>query len=155
MEAELGARHLSKIPIEDAKRPLGRSIETGHEMFAGTQGFYGLGGCVMPRISYEHIKTKWRELRTIINGDPNAPAFSVRSITLQDGTTVGHIDERTGLDVLDAAKRKDPRCAVILMTGRGTVETVMAATKGGAFEYIAKPFEFTAVIDILPRKRVA
>ena len=34
--------------------------------------------------------------------------------------------------MLDAAKRKDPRCAVILMTGRGTVETVMAATKGGA-----------------------
>ena len=32
-----------------------------------------------------------------------------------------YIDERTGLDVLDAAKRKDPQCAVILMTGRGTV----------------------------------
>ena len=47
--------------------------DTGHETFAGTQDFYGLGGCVMPRISYEHIKTKWRELRTIINGDPNAP----------------------------------------------------------------------------------
>jgi len=30
-----------------------------------------------------------------------------------------YIDERTGLDVLDAAKRKDPLCAVILMTGRG------------------------------------
>jgi DNA-binding NtrC family response regulator len=41
-----------------------------------------------------------------------------------------YIDERTGLDVLDAAKRKDPHCAVILMTGRGTVETVMAATRG-------------------------
>src|ERR1039458_8159464 len=40
-----------------------------------------------------------------------------------------YIDERTGLDVLDAARRKDPRCAVILMTGRGTVETVMAATR--------------------------
>ena len=52
-----------------------------------------------------------------------------------------YIDERTGLDVLDAAKRKDPRCAVILMTGRGTMETVMAATRGGAFDYIAKPFE--------------
>ena len=28
-----------------------------------------------------------------------------------------YIDERTGLDVLDAAKRTDPDCAVILMTG--------------------------------------
>ena len=60
-----------------------------------------------------------------------------------------YIDERTGLDVLDAAKRKDPLCAVILMTGRGTVETVMAATRGGAFEYIAKPFELDTLFDAL------
>ena len=62
-----------------------------------------------------------------------------------------YIDERTGLDVLDAAKRKDPLCAVILMTGRGTVETVMAATRGGAFEYIAKPFELDTLFDALNR----
>ena len=49
-----------------------------------------------------------------------------------------YIDERTGLDVLDAAKRTDPSCAVILMTGMGKVETVMAATRSGAFDYIAK-----------------
>src|SRR5450631_1506789 len=66
-----------------------------------------------------------------------------------------YIDERTGLDVLDAARRKDPRCAVILMTGRGTVETVMAATKGGAFEYIAKPFELDTLFDALTRAEAA
>jgi two-component system response regulator HydG len=66
-----------------------------------------------------------------------------------------YIDERTGLDVLDAAKRKDPRCAVILMTGRGSVETVMAATKGGAFEYIAKPFELDTLFDALNRAESA
>src|SRR5947199_3192068 len=60
-----------------------------------------------------------------------------------------YIDERTGLDVLDAAKRRDPRCAVILMTGRGTVETVKAATEGGAFEYIAKPFELETLVHAL------
>src|SRR5262252_1941791 len=49
-----------------------------------------------------------------------------------------YIDERTGLDVLHAAKRTDPSCAVILMTGMGKVETVMAATRSGAFDYIAK-----------------
>jgi DNA-binding NtrC family response regulator len=49
-----------------------------------------------------------------------------------------YIDERTGLDVLDAAKKTDPACAVILMTGLGRVETVMAATRSGAFDYIAK-----------------
>jgi two-component system response regulator HydG len=62
-----------------------------------------------------------------------------------------YIDERTGLDVLDAAKRKDPRCSVILMTGRGTVETVMAATRGGAFDYIAKPFDLDVMIGAVVR----
>ena len=62
-----------------------------------------------------------------------------------------YIDERTGLDVLDAAKRKDTRCCVILMTGRGTIETVMAATRGGAFDYIAKPFELDVLLDAIGR----
>jgi DNA-binding NtrC family response regulator len=66
-----------------------------------------------------------------------------------------YIDERTGLDILDAAKRKDPLCAVILMTGRGTVETVMAATRGGAFDYIAKPFEFDVLFDAIERAEAA
>jgi len=62
-----------------------------------------------------------------------------------------YIDEKTGLDVLDAAKRKDPRCSVILMTGRGTVETVMAATRGGAFDYIAKPFDLDVMLNAVER----
>jgi DNA-binding NtrC family response regulator len=66
-----------------------------------------------------------------------------------------YIDERTGLDVLDAARRKDPLCSVIIMTGRGTVETVMAATRGGAFEYLAKPFELDTLFDALTRAEAA
>jgi two-component system response regulator HydG len=66
-----------------------------------------------------------------------------------------YIDERTGLDVLDAAKRKDPLCSVIIMTGRGTVETVMAATRGGAFEYLAKPFDLDTLFDALTRAEAA
>src|SRR5258707_764150 len=37
-----------------------------------------------------------------------------------------YIDDRTGLDVLEAARRKDPGCSVILMTARGTMETWIA-----------------------------
>jgi DNA-binding NtrC family response regulator len=66
-----------------------------------------------------------------------------------------YIDERTGLDVLNAARRRDPLCSVILMTGRGTVETVMAATQGGAFDYIAKPFELDVLMDALERAEAA
>jgi DNA-binding NtrC family response regulator len=66
-----------------------------------------------------------------------------------------YIDEHTGLDILDAAKRKDPLCSVILMTGRGTIETVMAATRGGVFDYIAKPFEFDVLFDAIERAEAA
>src|SRR6266478_8409716 len=62
-----------------------------------------------------------------------------------------YIDGRTGLDVLEAARRKDPSCLVILMTARGTMETVMAATRGGAFDYIAKPFELDKLLETVKR----
>ena len=62
-----------------------------------------------------------------------------------------YVDERTGLDVLNAARSANPNCAVILMTARGTMETVMAATRGGAFDYIAKPFDFDRMLEIIRR----
>jgi DNA-binding NtrC family response regulator len=62
-----------------------------------------------------------------------------------------YIDAGTGLDVLEAARRKDPSCSVILMTARGTMETVMAATRGGAFDYIAKPFDLDRMLETVKR----
>jgi DNA-binding NtrC family response regulator len=66
-----------------------------------------------------------------------------------------YIDERTGLDILDAARRRDPLCSVILMTGRGSIETAVAATRGGAFDYIAKPFELDVMIDAVERAQAS
>ncbi|MBI1790305.1 MAG: sigma-54-dependent Fis family transcriptional regulator [Acidobacteria bacterium] len=66
-----------------------------------------------------------------------------------------YIDDKTGLDVLDAARRRDPSCSVILMTARGTMETVMAATRGGAFDYIAKPFDLDRMVETVRRAEAA
>jgi DNA-binding NtrC family response regulator len=66
-----------------------------------------------------------------------------------------YLDERTGIDVLHAARKQNPACAVILMTGRGSMETVMAATEGGAFEYLAKPFEMAQMIDTIRRAELS
>jgi DNA-binding NtrC family response regulator len=62
-----------------------------------------------------------------------------------------YIDDHTGLDILNAARAADPACAVILMSARGSMETVMAATRGGAFDYLAKPFEMDDLLDIIRR----
>ena len=66
-----------------------------------------------------------------------------------------YLDERTGLDVLEKARETNPHCAVILMTARGTMETVMKATQGGAFDYIAKPFELDRMLDTVKRAEAA
>jgi DNA-binding NtrC family response regulator len=62
-----------------------------------------------------------------------------------------YLDERTGIDVLRTAREQNPSCAVILMTARGSMETVMDATAGGAFDYIAKPFELDDMLAAIKR----
>lgn len=62
-----------------------------------------------------------------------------------------YIDERTGLDILMAAKRADADSQVILMSARGSIETVMAATRNGAFDYLAKPFELNTLLEAVRR----
>jgi hypothetical protein len=47
--------------------------ETGHETFAGNQGFYGLGGCAVLGAGYAHLKERWRAVRKAINDDPDLP----------------------------------------------------------------------------------
>ena len=62
-----------------------------------------------------------------------------------------YLDERTGLDMLRAARDYDPGCAVIVITGQGTVETVMEATQGGALDYLAKPFDISELLRAIRR----
>jgi hypothetical protein len=47
--------------------------DTGHETFAGNQGFYGLGACLVLGAGYAHLKAKWGEVRTIAADGPDAP----------------------------------------------------------------------------------
>lgn len=66
-----------------------------------------------------------------------------------------YLDERTGLDVLRAARKAYEKCAVILMTGRGSMETVMAATEGNVFEYLAKPVNLDRLLETVKRAQSA
>jgi two-component system, NtrC family, response regulator AtoC len=52
-----------------------------------------------------------------------------------------------GLTLLKAiSERRDPP-RVILMTARGTIETAALAQRFGAFDYLAKPFDLSELID--------
>lgn len=46
-----------------------------------------------------------------------------------------------GLQALQQIKKREPHLPVIVMTGQGTMETAIEATKRGAYDYQLKPFE--------------
>ncbi|MFH1538606.1 MAG: sigma-54 dependent transcriptional regulator, partial [bacterium] len=56
-----------------------------------------------------------------------------------------------GIELLREVKAARPDLPVIILTGRGTVETAVEAMKEGAFDYIAKPFNIDEVDLILKR----
>jgi len=47
----------------------------------------------------------------------------------------------SGLEVLEAAKRKNPDSVVIIMTGYASLDSAIQAIRGGAYDYIPKPFK--------------
>lgn len=57
----------------------------------------------------------------------------------------------SGLDFLAEIKRKYPDIPVIIMTAYSDLESAVAAFQGGAFEYLAKPFDVDQAIDIIKR----
>ncbi|MCX6615613.1 MAG: sigma-54 dependent transcriptional regulator [Acidobacteria bacterium] len=58
-----------------------------------------------------------------------------------------YMERKTGLDVLHRARALNPSCSVILMTGKGSLETVIESTRGGAFEYLSKPFSVERLLE--------
>ena len=55
---------------------------------------------------------------------------------------------QTGLDLLKEFRQ---HCPVILITGFGTLDTVVKATQEGAWDLISKPFKVREVIDAVER----
>ncbi len=56
-----------------------------------------------------------------------------------------------GLEAFRQIRAIDPKLPVIIMTGRGTMDTAIEATKLGAFDYQLKPFEPEAMLAAIER----
>jgi DNA-binding NtrC family response regulator len=54
-----------------------------------------------------------------------------------------------GRQLLDLIRRRNVDASVVLMTGYGTIEGAVDAMRGGAFDYVRKPFEPTALIEVV------
>jgi len=54
-----------------------------------------------------------------------------------------------GLETLKAIKKINPEMLVIIMSGHGTIETAVRATKLGAFDFIEKPLSLDKIIIVV------
>jgi len=54
---------------------------------------------------------------------------------------------RSGLELLEQAKSRDPNLQVVIVTGGATLETAIQAVNNGAFAYLTKPFDHISVLE--------
>jgi two-component system nitrogen regulation response regulator GlnG len=55
----------------------------------------------------------------------------------------------SGIDFLTKVKNKFPEIPIIIMTAYSDLDTAVTAFQKGAFEYIAKPFDISKVVNII------
>jgi len=58
-----------------------------------------------------------------------------------------------GMEVLKVAKKNNPLCYVVVMTGYSSIETAIESIRCGAFDYLTKPFKL-AEIEIVANRIV-
>src|SRR5271169_3012556 len=56
-----------------------------------------------------------------------------------------------GLDLIKDLRQIDPAIPIILMTAQGSVEAAVKAMAEGAADFIGKPFDVAAVVELLRR----
>ena len=59
--------------------------------------------------------------------------------------------EMDGIDLIRAARAKDPDIAGVIMTGQGTIDTAVSALQTGALDYVLKPFRMHVILPAIAR----
>ena len=72
----------------------------------------------------------------------SAPQVVVSDIRMPGGS---------GLDLLQNMKQRFPTIPVIIMTAYSDLDSAVAAFQGGAFEYLAKPFDVDHAVELIRR----
>lgn len=57
----------------------------------------------------------------------------------------------SGLHLLEAVKGRFPELPIIIMTAYSDLDSAVSAFQGGAFEYLAKPFDLNKAVDLIKR----
>lgn len=87
----------------------------------------------------------------LVASDPNAALDLIERERPGLVLTDLRMPKLDGIEVLAAAKRKDPAILVVLLTAHATVETAVTAMRYGAFDYITKPFTSDELVQVARR----
>ncbi|MBI5232874.1 MAG: response regulator [Deltaproteobacteria bacterium] len=60
-----------------------------------------------------------------------------------------HLPETNGIEGLRRIKNLKEETLIVLVTSRGTMDTVKEAMRHGAYDYITKPFDIELVKDVI------
>jgi DNA-binding NtrC family response regulator len=52
-----------------------------------------------------------------------------------------HLPGKSGIELLEALRERQPELEAIMFTGHGSIETAIQAMKRGAYDYLTKPFQ--------------
>ncbi len=63
------------------------------------------------------------------------------------------LPDMTGIDVLSAAKERDPQTEVIIVTGKGSILSAVEAMREGAREYLEKPINIEFLLKKIENTR--
>ncbi len=72
----------------------------------------------------------------------SSPRVLVSDIRMPNGS---------GLDLMQTLKEKHPALPVIIMTAYSDLESAVSAFQGGAYEYLAKPFDVEHAVELIQR----
>ena len=61
------------------------------------------------------------------------------------------LPDGSGIDLIPKLRALEPLVEVVLITGDATVESAIAAVKGGAFSYVVKPFSAPDLLEVVKR----
>ncbi len=74
--------------------------------------------------------------------DDDVPQVLVSDIRMPGGS---------GIELLAQVKQRHPGLPVIIMTAYSDLDSAVSAFQGGAFEYLPKPFDVTAAVELIRR----
>lgn len=61
------------------------------------------------------------------------------------------LPDGNGIDFMNVLKKSQPYCQTIVLTGHGTIQNAVEATKNGAYHFLTKPFNLDELSSLLER----